>query len=202
MRSAVHEKLPNCQSPAFSHNSPQVLNPLPEAKRRTRALPGLAGLQSTRQALPAVQTFRVWTCSGPCSILCAMLGRILRACPKNTGSGSAGLLPAACVGSLLTARRGDARSSPPWLRPKSLAAPPPVFFGHALRWPSAGVRALGPRRVLDARPCPPAFLPCRALPAHGKGASFGRFDRLRAVHGPWLSHVLGRGGKRCIGSIG
>ena len=37
---------------------------------------------------------------------------------------AAGLLAAAGVGSALTARCGDARASPPWLRPKSLAAGP------------------------------------------------------------------------------
>jgi len=35
---------------------------------------------------------------------------------------AAALLAAASVGSTLTARRGDARASPPWPRPKSLAA--------------------------------------------------------------------------------
>src|SRR6266849_9925380 len=35
---------------------------------------------------------------------------------------AAGLLPVAGVGSFLTARCGDARNSPPWPRPKSLAA--------------------------------------------------------------------------------
>src|SRR5216684_7011307 len=41
-------------------------------------------------------------------------------CPKTLRA--AGLLPVARVGSFLTARCGDARNSPPWPRPKSLAA--------------------------------------------------------------------------------
>src|SRR5260370_40619758 len=41
-------------------------------------------------------------------------------CPKTLRA--AGLLPVAGVGSFLTARCGDARDSPPWPRPKSLAA--------------------------------------------------------------------------------
>src|SRR6266446_6439229 len=41
-------------------------------------------------------------------------------CPKTRRA--AGLLPVAGVGSFLTARCGDARNSPPWPRPKSLAA--------------------------------------------------------------------------------
>src|SRR6185436_3435788 len=45
---------------------------------------------------------------------------------------AAGLLPVAGVGSVLTARCGDARTSPPWPRPKSLAAGPRGIFGHAL----------------------------------------------------------------------
>jgi len=45
---------------------------------------------------------------------------------------AAGLLSVACVGSVLTARVGDARTSPPWPQPKSLAAGPRAIFGHAL----------------------------------------------------------------------
>src|SRR6266436_10412469 len=41
-------------------------------------------------------------------------------CPKTLRA--AGLLPVAGVGSFLTARCGDARNSPPWPRPNSLAA--------------------------------------------------------------------------------
>jgi len=41
-------------------------------------------------------------------------------------------LSVACVGSVLTARVGDARTSPPWPQPKSLAAGPRAIFGHAL----------------------------------------------------------------------
>jgi len=39
---------------------------------------------------------------------------------------AAGLLSAACVGSALTARCGDARAEPPWPQSKSLAAGPHV----------------------------------------------------------------------------
>src|SRR5436309_13849392 len=46
---------------------------------------------------------------------------------------AAGLLAAAGVGSALTARCGDARASPPWLRPKSLAAGPLSILKQALR---------------------------------------------------------------------
>src|SRR5260221_1474276 len=51
-------------------------------------------------------------------------------CPKTFRA--AGLLPVACVGSLLTARCGDARNSPPWPRPKSLAAGPLPILKQAL----------------------------------------------------------------------
>src|SRR5438445_13333563 len=52
-------------------------------------------------------------------------------CPKTLRA--AGLLPVACVGSLLTARCGDARNSPPWPRPKSLAAGPLPILKQALK---------------------------------------------------------------------
>src|SRR5215218_8897471 len=43
------------------------------------------------------------------------------------------LLALAGVGSVLTARCGDARTSPPWPQPKSLAAAPFLIFRLALR---------------------------------------------------------------------
>src|SRR5258708_39191396 len=46
---------------------------------------------------------------------------------------AAGLLSVAGVGSLLTARCGDARNSPPWPQPTSLAAAPLVVSKQALR---------------------------------------------------------------------
>src|SRR5260221_8481206 len=46
---------------------------------------------------------------------------------------AAGLLSVAGVGSFLTARCGDARNSPPWPQPKSLAAAPLVVSKQALR---------------------------------------------------------------------
>src|SRR5579864_9441244 len=45
---------------------------------------------------------------------------------------AARLLPVAGVGSLLTARPGDARNSPPWPRPKSAAAGPLFILTQAL----------------------------------------------------------------------
>src|SRR6266700_6857356 len=45
---------------------------------------------------------------------------------------AAGLLSVAGVGSFLTARCGDARNSPPWTQPKSLAAAPRVVSKQAL----------------------------------------------------------------------
>src|SRR5260370_728082 len=56
-------------------------------------------------------------------------------CPKTLRA--AGLLPVAGVGSFLTARCGDARNSPPWPRPKSLAAGPLRILKQALRPPDA-----------------------------------------------------------------
>ena len=55
---------------------------------------------------------------------------------------AARLLPVAGVGSLLipTCRDGDARNSPPWPRPKSAAAGPPLIFRQALRRKSVRVR--------------------------------------------------------------
>jgi len=47
--------------------------------------------------------------------------------------GAAGLLAVGCVGSVVTARYGDAPSSPPCPPPKSLAAAPLAIFGQALR---------------------------------------------------------------------
>src|SRR5262245_50303838 len=46
---------------------------------------------------------------------------------------AAGLLAVACVGPTVTARCGDAPASPPWPRPKSLAAAPFRIFRQALR---------------------------------------------------------------------
>ncbi len=46
---------------------------------------------------------------------------------------AAGLLSVAGVGSFLTARCGDARNSPPWPQPKSLAAAPLVVSKQARR---------------------------------------------------------------------
>src|SRR6266567_9314737 len=64
---------------------------------------------------------------------------------------AAGLLSVAGVGSFLTARCGDARNSPPWPQPKSLAAAPLVVSKQALSappvFPSATRRAHWPSRV-------------------------------------------------------
>jgi hypothetical protein len=48
---------------------------------------------------------------------------------------AAGLLPVGFVGSVLTARCGDARPSPPHPQPKSPAAEPLSIFKHALNGP-------------------------------------------------------------------
>src|SRR6266849_1035695 len=61
---------------------------------------------------------------------------------------AAGLLPVAGVGSFLTARCGDARNSPPWPQPKSLAAAPLVVSKQALSKESAGYTTL--RRPIPA----------------------------------------------------
>lgn len=44
-----------------------------------------------------------------------------------------GLLALTRVGSVVTARSGDAPTSPPWPNPKCLAAAPPAIFRQALR---------------------------------------------------------------------
>src|SRR6266487_3453184 len=62
-------------------------------------------------------------------------------CPKTLRA--AGLLPVAGVGSFLTARCGDARNSPPWPRPKSLAAGPLLILKQA-RTPYNGPDRLPP----------------------------------------------------------
>jgi hypothetical protein len=46
---------------------------------------------------------------------------------------AAGLLPVASVGSVVTARCGDAPTLPPWPQPKSLAAAPLVILKQALK---------------------------------------------------------------------
>ena len=54
---------------------------------------------------------------------------------------AAGLLPVDCVGSVRTARCGDARTSPPCPQPKSLAAAPLRIFRQSLRWQSTNFPA-------------------------------------------------------------
>src|SRR5258708_7794037 len=69
---------------------------------------------------------------------------------------AAGLLSVAGVGSFLTARCGDARNSPPWPHPKSLAAAPLVVSKQALRWIveqlALGAWANVARRWYEAKP--------------------------------------------------
>src|SRR6266511_962481 len=62
---------------------------------------------------------------------------------------AAGLLTAACVGSALSARCGDARAEPPWPQSKLLAAGPHVIFRQALRSQGPKSEVEGPR---PARP--------------------------------------------------
>src|SRR5436190_12623910 len=57
--------------------------------------------------------------------------RSQRACCAKTLR-AAGLSAVGCVGSVLTARCGDARTSPPCPRPRSLAAAPLIVFRQAL----------------------------------------------------------------------
>src|SRR5712664_402151 len=52
---------------------------------------------------------------------------------------AAGLLSVAGVGSFLTARCGDARNSPPWPQPKSLAAAPLVVSKQALSFHTSAI---------------------------------------------------------------
>jgi len=52
---------------------------------------------------------------------------------------AAGLLSVACVGSVVTARFGDAPPSPPWPQPKSLAEAPLVVLKQALSPRNQGI---------------------------------------------------------------
>src|SRR6266446_3709591 len=70
-------------------------------------------------------------------------------CPKTLRA--AGLLPVAGVGSFLTARCGDARNSPPWPRPKSLAAGPLLILKQALCQPDAASSGRREPRALTAK---------------------------------------------------
>src|SRR5258708_7448335 len=56
---------------------------------------------------------------------------------------AAGLLSVAGVASFLTARCGDARNSPPWPQPKSLAAAPLVVSKQALRFQVSNLGVAG-----------------------------------------------------------
>src|SRR2546428_140613 len=85
-------------------------------------------------------------------------------CPKTLRA--ADLLPVAGVGSFLTARCGDARNSPPWPRPKSLAAGLLLILKQALRRVLKARPVRGPglqwhwrsygRSILGYAACPPA----------------------------------------------
>src|SRR5947209_6543738 len=83
---------------------------------------------------------------------------------------AAGLLSVAGVDSFLTARRGDARNSPPWPQPKSLAAVPLVVSKQALTaflsfgcpsWLRAALPLLGERAGVRAAlaSCPQSAVP-------------------------------------------
>src|SRR5438445_3416413 len=63
---------------------------------------------------------------------------------------AAGLLSVAGVGSVVTARCGDASTSPPWPQPKSLAAAPLVVSKQALR--PEGVDQEQPHRTKSDQP--------------------------------------------------
>src|SRR5712664_2444123 len=84
-------------------------------------------------------------------------------CPKTLRA--AGLLPVAGVGSFLTARCGDARNSPPWPQPKSLAAGPLPIFKQAL-----SIKATVVNKSKPATP-PEIFPERRAITGHINGFS-------------------------------
>jgi len=107
-------------------------------------------------------------------------------------------LSVACVGSVLTARVGDARTSPPWPQPKSLAAGPRAIFGHALRvcakitsgfggsaaWPDARrEEGASPFWGCDRRATPQ---PARRRPAPEGWGDFAFWLRFSSVAEPWL----------------
>src|SRR5258706_14447524 len=71
---------------------------------------------------------------------------------------AAGLLSVAGVGSFLTAHCGDARNSPPWPQPKSLAASPLVVSKQALKRFSSSVRS-GISEVWPEDDCGPVNMP-------------------------------------------
>src|SRR6185295_915275 len=66
---------------------------------------------------------------------------------------AAGLLSLAGVGSVVTARCGDASPSPPWPKPKSLAATLLTIFREALNLVFAGQRRWGLLRVPNSFWC-------------------------------------------------
>src|SRR5207245_2076574 len=78
---------------------------------------------ATKEALRAATTEQLRRHSRAGRRQTALSAKTLRA---------AGLLSVASVGSFLTARCGDARNSPPWPQPKSLAAAPLVVSKQAL----------------------------------------------------------------------
>src|SRR5258708_23023609 len=63
-----------------------------------------------------------------------LVSKVLRAYLKTLWDLAAALLPAACVGSPVTARFGDIPVSPPWPPPKSLAGRPHRVFRQALSY--------------------------------------------------------------------
>ena len=96
---------------------------------------------ATREALRAATTEQLRKHSRAGRSQTAFSPKTLRA---------AGLLSVAGVGSFLTARCGDARNSPPWPQPKSLAAAPLVVSKQALtdpRWDMLVARASSGRKT-------------------------------------------------------
>ena len=87
---------------------------------------------------------------------------------------AAGLLPAAGVGSVLTAHFGDARTSPPWPQPKSLAAGPHAILKQALKVAATTLRVSELTALLRWR---------RRCVGHGAPYSSIRRDSWAAVIG-------------------
>jgi len=75
---------------------------------------------------------------------------------------AAGPLPGASVGSAVTARCGDAPASPPWPRPKSLAAAPLRIFRQALRFKVLRSREFGDIGIIECAPGNRAWRPVAA----------------------------------------
>jgi len=94
-----------------------------------------------RASCHAIEPPLAWICSAAvsCRNVGPMLSAELAIClptvsrANESHSVTSFQMPMAFVGSVLTARCGDARTSPPRPRPKSLAATPHLFFRQVLK---------------------------------------------------------------------